>query len=287
MGKLEISLDGDYFETNAPTDQKFSSLKKYVKAGWIIQPKRDGNQILYSAKEGFVQKRGMVNDNVPELREQLKGIVPDGTVLQGEMVYQTETDFGTADDCGTVSGMLSGKRKANSSAIQFIAFDVLKYKGEDCRTKTYSERYAILEELGIVRIQNLSEDELIFDHEECSKIGFEGYIVRDPSKNYYAPIFRLKAKIERDMRIIGWKSSATKDIATLTCVDDTGEWDEVNVQFPPKFMTMPLEEIRKEFESGRHIAVVRFMGHQKAVGRRVPQMNALNEIRYQEVEILQ
>lgn len=118
---------------------------------WSIEHKWDGirSQTIIREGEIYVWSRGeeLVNDKYPELHC-LVGVIPDGTVIDGEILPFIEGEIGTFNDLQTRIG-----RKTISAAllkktpIVIRAYDILEWQGNDIRMETYSTRREILEKL--------------------------------------------------------------------------------------------------------------------------------------------
>jgi len=118
---------------------------------WSIEHKWDGirSQTIIRDDEIYVWSRGeeLVTDKYPELAAFI-GIIPNGTVIDGEILPFPDGEIGTFNDLQTrigrktVSAVLLKK-----TPVIIKAYDLLEWQGEDIRTKPYSERRALLESL--------------------------------------------------------------------------------------------------------------------------------------------
>ena len=118
---------------------------------WSIEHKWDGirSQTIIRDDEIYVWSRGeeLVTDKYPELAAFI-GIIPNGTVIDGEILPFPDGEIGTFNDLQTrigrktVSAVLLKK-----TPVVIKAYDLLEWQGEDIRTKPYSERRALLESL--------------------------------------------------------------------------------------------------------------------------------------------
>ena len=118
---------------------------------WSIEHKWDGirSQTIIRDGEIYVWSRGeeLVTDKYPELH-QLVQIIPNGTVIDGEILPFKDGEIGTFNDLQTRIG-----RKTVSAAILknspiiIKAYDILEWNGEDIRTLPYENRRQILENL--------------------------------------------------------------------------------------------------------------------------------------------
>ena len=118
---------------------------------WAIEHKWDGirSQTIIRDGEMYVWSRGeeLVTDKYPEFQK-LLGFIPDGTVIDGEILPFPDGQIGTFNDLQTRIG-----RKTVSAALLektpviIKAYDLLEWNGEDIRNKSYSERRELLERL--------------------------------------------------------------------------------------------------------------------------------------------
>ncbi len=118
---------------------------------WIAERKWDGirGQVIVRNNELFVWTRGqeLVTDKYPEYKV-LKDILPDGTVLDGEILP-------FKDDSPMSFQLLQtriGRKVLNAKILKdvpvvFIAYDLLEWKGEDMRTLDFEARRTKLEEI--------------------------------------------------------------------------------------------------------------------------------------------
>lgn len=118
---------------------------------WSAEHKWDGirSQTIIRNGELYVWSRGeeLVTDKYPEFNLFL-GIIPNGTVIDGEILPWIEGSIGTFNDLQTRIG-----RKTVSAAVLkkspviIKAYDLLEWEGEDIRHLPYRERRRLLEDL--------------------------------------------------------------------------------------------------------------------------------------------
>ncbi|MEO0507723.1 MAG: ATP-dependent DNA ligase [Bacteroidota bacterium] len=118
---------------------------------WSAEHKWDGirAQVILRNQEIFVWSRGeeLVTDKYPEFQVFI-GVIPDGTVLDGELLPYPNGEIGTFNDLQTRIGRKNvSKSLLEKTPVVLKAYDLLEWKGEDIRSKTYLERRALLEEL--------------------------------------------------------------------------------------------------------------------------------------------
>ncbi len=118
---------------------------------WSIEHKWDGirSQTIIRDGEIYVWSRGeeLVTDKYPELH-QLVHIIPNGTVIDGEILPFKDGEIGTFNDLQTRIGRKTvSAALLKNSPIIIKAYDILEWNGEDIRTLSYENRRQILENL--------------------------------------------------------------------------------------------------------------------------------------------
>jgi DNA ligase-1 len=118
---------------------------------WQIERKYDGirGQIIIRNGELFVWSRGedLMTEKFVEFNV-LPGLIPDGTVIDGEIIPVKDEQLMPFHVMQTRIGRKKLSRKFLEEApLVMICYDLLEYKGEDIREKTMTERRAILEGL--------------------------------------------------------------------------------------------------------------------------------------------
>lgn len=120
-------------------------------ANWSAEHKWDGirSQVIIRNDELFVWSRGeeLVTDKYPEF-EDFVGKIPNGTVIDGEILPFPDGKIGTFKDLQTRIGRKNiSKKLLEKTPVILKAYDVLEWKGEDIRTEPFVERRKILEKL--------------------------------------------------------------------------------------------------------------------------------------------
>lgn len=118
---------------------------------WMVEWKWDGirSQVILRQGEFYVWSRGeeLVTDKFPELLA-LKDHLPDGTVLDGEIVCYSGDRPMPFNVLQTRIGRKNLSKKILAEApVAFIGYDIMEYRGEDIRSRSQAERRKLLEEI--------------------------------------------------------------------------------------------------------------------------------------------
>ena len=118
---------------------------------WSIEHKWDGIrcQVIIRKDELFVWSRGeeLVTDKYPEFQK-FVGVIPNGTVLDGELLPYPNDEIGTFNDLQTRIGRKTvSKALLAKTPVVLKAYDLLEWKGKDIRSQSFLERRKILEKL--------------------------------------------------------------------------------------------------------------------------------------------
>jgi DNA ligase-1 len=118
---------------------------------WQAEWKWDGirGQLIKRNNEIFVWSRGeeLMTDKFPEYN-QLKDLLPNGTVLDGEIIPSIESKPLPFALLQTRIGRKNvTKKQLQETPITFFAYDLLEFEGKDFREKTLRERRNVLEQI--------------------------------------------------------------------------------------------------------------------------------------------
>ncbi len=118
---------------------------------WSMEHKWDGirAQVIVRNNELFVWSRGeeLVTDKYPEYQKFLD-VVPNGTVLDGEILPYPNGNIGTFNDLQTRIGRKNvSKSLLEKTPVILKVYDLLEWNGEDIRGLGYLERRKLLEKL--------------------------------------------------------------------------------------------------------------------------------------------
>lgn len=118
---------------------------------WSVEHKWDGirAQVIVRNKEVFVWSRGeeLVTDKYPEFNAFIN-TVPNGTVLDGEILPYPNGQIGTFNDLQTRIGRKTvSKNLLEKVPVILKAYDLLEWQGKDIRSQPFIERRKLLDEL--------------------------------------------------------------------------------------------------------------------------------------------
>ena len=127
---------------------------------WFVEHKWDGirSQIIIRNNEIFIWSRGeeLVTDKYPEFNSFI-GQIPNGTVLDGEILPFLNGEIGTFNDLQTRIGRKTiSKALLKKTPVILKAYDILEWKGKDIRKQPFSERRKFLEALVRPILENIA-----------------------------------------------------------------------------------------------------------------------------------
>jgi DNA ligase-1 len=183
---LSYALEGDISGLGKPEE-------------WFAEWKWDGirSQIIFRDNELYIWSRGeeLITDKFPEL-EILKNLLPEGTVLDGELICFGDTKPLPFNVLQTRIGRknLSKKILEEAPAV-FIAYDIMEYEQEDIRSKPQEERRKLLEKVvervalpSVFKLSPLIEftqwQELKDLHLQSREFAAEGFMLKRKQAQY-------------------------------------------------------------------------------------------------------
>lgn len=185
---------------------------------WVLEPKWDGFRFLCRLSRGgevrcWTRHGNRHDRKLPYIDAELRGLFPDETVVDGELVALGRgLDGVVRHDFERVRSVLAAGRphrpSARSPALQYVVFDVLELAGADLRDRTWRERRAGLEAAVDVPTDHVSLTETLEPSEECHRrliaSGFEGSVYKRRFSTYRcgrrsASWLKRKARHELDV----------------------------------------------------------------------------------------
>lgn len=118
---------------------------------WSAEHKWDGirSQTIIRENEMYVWSRGeeLVTDKYPEFNSFI-GVIPNGTVIDGEILPYLNNEIGTFNDLQTRIGRKTvSQALLKSNPVVIRAYDLLEWEGNDIRNRPFEERRILLEKL--------------------------------------------------------------------------------------------------------------------------------------------
>jgi len=166
---------------------------------WQVEWKWDGirAQIIFRNNELFIWTRGeeLVTDKFPELQI-LKTMLPEGTVLDGEIVSfrdQRPLPFNILQT--RIGRKTLSKKNLEEAPVAFIAYDMLEDNGLDIRNISIAERrlkletyYDELQSSGVFHLSKILSfnawEDLVSLHNESRANVAEGFMLKRKSSSY-------------------------------------------------------------------------------------------------------
>lgn len=184
---LAYPIEGDVSNLGNPED-------------WSVEHKWDGirSQTIIRENEIFVWSRGeeLVTDKYPEFQSFL-GNIPNGTVIDAEILAYPNNEIGTFNDLQTRIGRKNvSMALLKSNPVILKAYDLLEWDGNDIRNLAYEERRNLLEKLlEYVKDKNLpiqlserkifnSWDEVATERVRAREMRSEGLMIKHKNSTY-------------------------------------------------------------------------------------------------------
>jgi ATP-dependent DNA ligase len=219
--------------------QKYQERKKYLVEPFASSYKLDGVRMMSSLTKNKVilrSRTGKEFSNMDAIREQLKYILKDGVVLDGEC-YSHNISF------NEISG--ATRSKAVSKLEKYLEYWIFDIADPNV---TYAKRVEQLKELEAkYNKQNISERKLKFVyydlithkdvqayHDKYISLGYEGVILRNLDSYYVHKVRsndcqKYKEFEDREFNIVGFKDGkgSEKEAIIFICETDKGEQFDV------------------------------------------------------------
>jgi DNA ligase-1 len=117
-------------------------------AAWVMEHKWDGIRAQLISRKGnlYLWSRGeeLVTASYPEF-EALREVLPDGTVLDGEILPYPQGQVGSFNDLQKRLGRKRvGKALLKNIPVILRAYDLLEWQGKDLRQQPFSDRNRLL-----------------------------------------------------------------------------------------------------------------------------------------------
>jgi ATP-dependent DNA ligase len=238
------------FAITPPIEQMLAKPAEALPAGdnFLYEPKWDGFRaiVFRGGSEAFIQSRDLrpLDRYFPELHEVFLRALPDGCVLDGEIVIATP--HGLDFDALQLRLHPAASRVAKLSKeipAAFVAFDLLAIDGRDLRELPQQERRARLEEAFAYLEPPLHLTPMTRDRDVAAEwlarfegAGLDGVIAK-PAHGTYEPgkraMFKVKHARTADCVVAGfrWHKSGKDTVGSLLLgvYDDRGTLQHIGV----------------------------------------------------------
>ncbi len=200
--------------------------------GFLYEPKWDGFRaiVFRGQSEVFIQSRDLrpLDRYFPELREAFLRLLPDGCVIDGEIVIATRhgLDF-DALQLRLHPAASRAARLAKETPASFVGFDLLAMDGRDLRAAPQGERRALLEQVLAHMVAPIHLTAVTRDRAVASEwltrfegAGLDGVIAK-PEHGTYKPgkraMFKVKHARTADCVVAGfrWHKSGAGTVGSL------------------------------------------------------------------------
>jgi ATP-dependent DNA ligase len=264
------------FAIEPPVDPMLAKIAEELPAGsdFLYEPKWDGFRaiVFRSAADVFIQSRDSrpLDRYFPELHDVFLSSLPDGCVVDGEIVIVTPKglDFDLLQ-LRLHPAASRAARLAKETPAAFVAFDLLAVDGRDVRDRPQGERRALLERMLADAASPIHLTPVTRDRELASEwlesfegAGLDGVIAK-PAEGTYQPgkraMFKVKHARTADCVVAGfrWHKSGEGIVGSLLLglYDDKGRLQHVGVTSAftmavRKQLAAELEPLRKNALSG-------------------------------------
>lgn len=260
---------------------------------WLVEWKWDGIRAQLVKRDGraWLWSRGeeLITERFPELA-QLAAALPDGTVLDGELVIwkappdSGEQAFGVQPFAllqQRIGRKTLGKKLLDELPAALLAYDLLEWQGEDWRSRSQDQRRAQLETLvdsiGDARLRlspRVTGDDwqvLARQREASRQLGVEGMMLKRRDSLYGVgrtrdlglwwkwkiDPFSIDAVLIYAQRGHGRRASLYSDY-TFAVWDDSAPGERVLVPFAKAYSGLTDEEMRKVDAIVRRTTVDKF-----------------------------
>ncbi len=221
-GEIEKKMN---FELTRLEQMDWSSYENF--RNYYAEPKLDGMRVIIEKKNDSVRilrENGIDRTNqFPEVVERLKNQNRD-FVLDGEMcILKSDhvADFSSIQSRLT-NNSLRIKVLSRETPATFVAFDILKFEGEDVTGVELAGRKVILAKVlqsENVKIVKTYSPQNLF---QSNNQQMEGIVLKDPTKPYYnSQWIKFKNWVEKDFKVVG-HTSDKRLISALLLSDFNG-----------------------------------------------------------------
>lgn len=217
---------------NKPKKKEWKEYSNYTDDKWIAEPKLDGMrcELRNLDQVNLVRENGNVKTmQFPEIISAVGDSLPQETILDGEICLldrenKLRADFQTLSPRFNLGDRLRIKLLSKRIPATFVAFDILKFKGENMENKSYEQRREALEsitfpELNVSLMPQFKPQDLL---PKVEPMDLEGIVIKNKFSTYRQDWFKFKFLYEDDFIVVG-TTSEKRLISSLVLENMNGE----------------------------------------------------------------
>ena len=244
-----MELDSILYRLNKPVQWNVSKASRLGDT-WIAEPKYDGNRCILAKIDNEVSlwsKYGNTkNIQFPEVIK-AADILPDNTIFDGELCIlknQLVADLAKLQTRTNTTDRFKIKIASKSMPATFMVFDVLKLNDTALHDNSLSTRKTILNRLvfneRIKKVEYYNPDQLI---PRIKSENMEGIVLKDMRRSYHDRWIKVKNRVERDFKVIGY-TSENRTVSALELEDENGNYVG-KVNYNPARFSMESDFVKK------------------------------------------
>ncbi|WP_218832065.1 DNA ligase [Paenibacillus campinasensis] len=204
----------------------------------IAELKLDGIRAVLEVDDRvkmYTRHQNDISSRFTEVTSAAASAVLPGTTLDGELII-SDLITGKPDFEAMMSRFQTKKVKQRTPGLTFVAFDILRYKGEDLRAHGLMERKEILHEAlqenDVMKRIRFMEHSFISFFELCKQQKLEGIVIKKRDSKYYSgrrpkDIWQRVVVYEREKCVILGYSK--RELAWLVGVERNGQLEPAGV----------------------------------------------------------
>jgi len=215
---------------NKPKKKDWSEYGSFTDDKWVAEPKLDGMRCELRNLDQVRLVRENGNDKsiqFPEIMRAVQDSLPQDTILDGEICLleanRLRADFFTLSPRFNLGDKLRIKLLSQKIPATFVAFDILRFNGENMENKPYYERREVLESIkmpmSMTIMQQFKPQDLL---PKVEPMDLEGIVLKNKFSTYRQDWFKFKYVYEDDFTVVG-TTSEKRLISSLVLENSKGE----------------------------------------------------------------
>ncbi len=220
---------------------KWEVMSHHIQEPFYVQPKLDGVRMLVGKHEGKMLMLSRTGKPVMHMNHIAKELdwLPEGRFLDGESYNHDITFEEITGMCRTsLESSAAGK---SLDLIQFHVFDTFNLKDP---SEQFTERLKYVESLvnpnmkyvKVVKTKRVYKKDDVYDiHNEFTKSGYEGIMIRDPRGKYLLAdrsnhLLKFKSFQTEEYKVVDAMEAKGRDIGTVVWVCENSEGQTFSVR---------------------------------------------------------